>query len=83
MATIRIDMTEASANLRQYIAGLNPGDKIILCQGDSPVAEILPLPKGSGEPRPLGLGAGLAKVPESFFDPLPEDLLDLFEGKGY
>ncbi len=33
------------------------------------------------EPRPIGLGKGLAEIPDAFFDPLPDDLLDLFEGK--
>ena len=36
-----------------------------------------PLP----QPRPIGLGKGLAEIPDSFFDPLPDALLDLFEGK--
>ena len=34
------------------------------------------------EPRPVGLGKGLAELPASFFEPLPEDLLRLFEGEG-
>lgn len=33
------------------------------------------------QPRPIGLGQGLAEIPASFFDPLPDTLLDLFEGK--
>lgn len=33
------------------------------------------------KPRPIGLGKGLAEIPDSFFAPLPDDLLDLFEGK--
>ena len=33
------------------------------------------------EPRPIGLGKGLVRIPDSFFDPLPEDLLRLFEGE--
>ena len=39
-------------------------------------------PKGkpAKEPRPIGLGNGLVEVPDSFFDPLPEELLRLFEG---
>ena len=33
------------------------------------------------ELRPVGLGKGLVEIPDSFFDPLPEELLRLFEGK--
>ncbi len=40
-------------------------------------------PKGrpAKEPRPIGLGKGLVEVPDSFYEPLPEELLWLFEGK--
>ena len=31
---------------------------------------------------PIGWLKGQVEVPDSFFDPLPADLLDLFEGKG-
>ena len=41
-----------------------------------------PKPTPAQQPRPTGLGKGLVEVPDSFFEPLPEDLLRLFEGKG-
>ncbi len=41
-----------------------------------------PKPKPPAEPRPIGLGKGLVEIPDSFFEPLPEDLLRLFEGVG-
>lgn len=31
--------------------------------------------------RPIGLAKGKVKVTKSFFKPLPNDLLDAFEGK--
>lgn len=31
--------------------------------------------------RPIGLAKNDFQVPASFFDPLPEDMLDAFEGK--
>lgn len=37
-------------------------------------------PNPAQKPRPTGLGKGLVEVPDSFFEPLPEDLLRLFEG---
>ena len=40
-----------------------------------------PKPTPPAEPRPIGLGKGLVEIPDSFFEPLPEDLLRLFEGK--
>ena len=66
---------------QKYIDGLKAGDRIILCRRNRPVAEILPLPEPEGQPRPIGLGAGLAEISETFFDPLPDEMLELFEGR--
>jgi len=30
--------------------------------------------------RPIGLAKGQLEIPASFFEPLPEDILDAFEG---
>lgn len=81
MGITKLDILEVEANLYKYVAMLRPEDKIILCQGDTPVAEIRRLPGAANEKRPTGLGAGMAEIPDSFFDPLPDELLDLFEGK--
>ena len=32
--------------------------------------------------RPLGLYRGKIRIDPSFYDPLPDDILDAFEGKG-
>ena len=77
---MHITVQEAQANLSKYIACLKPGDRIILCHQDLPVAEILPIKSRSDEPRPVGLGKGLAEVPDSFFDPLPASNLNDFNG---
>ncbi len=37
--------------------------------------------KLSGSRRPLGLAPFPMKIEDSFFDPLPDDILDAFEGK--
>ena len=81
MSTTRLEIEEAETGLSAYIDGLKAGDKIILCRQNYPVAEILPLPAPEDQPRPIGLGAGLAETPESFFDQLPDEVLDLFEGQ--
>jgi antitoxin (DNA-binding transcriptional repressor) of toxin-antitoxin stability system len=71
MATTRLDMDEAQAQLSHHIARLEPGDSIILCREGRPVAELRPIEESAAEPRPVGLGKGLAEIPDSFFDPLP------------
>ena len=74
-------MHEAETSLSAHIAALKPGDRIILCRHDRPVAEIRPLEEQPNEPRPVGLGKGLAQLPDSFFDPLPNELIEPFDGK--
>ena len=78
MPTKKLTIQEAEANLSNHIADLKDGDRIILCCGNEPVAEMLPLTDRSDEPRPVGLGKGLAEVPDSFFDPLPNEIVDDF-----
>ena len=79
MPTKRLTIHEVQTNLSKHIADLQEDDRIILCHGNNPVAEMLPLADRSDEPRPVGLGRGLAEVPDSFFDPLPADVLKDFE----
>ncbi|MDX8129872.1 hypothetical protein JWZ98_06000 [Methylomonas sp. EFPC1] len=38
-------------------------------------------PAATGQRRPIGLAKASFKVPDSFFAPLPADLLDEFEGR--
>lgn len=80
-STTVLNMHEAKTHLSEHVARLKEGDRIILCRRNRPVAQILPIAETPAEPRPIGLGKGLAEIPDSFFDPLPDDLLDLFEGK--
>ncbi|MDD9989267.1 MAG: hypothetical protein OXQ31_23540 [Spirochaetaceae bacterium] len=74
-------MQEAKTHLSAHIAKLAEGDRIILCRRNRPVAEIRPIEQPIEQARPVGLGKGLAEVPESFFDPLPEHVLDSFEAR--
>ena len=80
MATTMLNMREAKTHLSRHIAGLKEGDRIILCRRNRPVAEIRPISDHQNEPRPVGLGRGMAGLSDAFFDPLPDDVLDEIEG---
>ena len=56
------------------------GETVVITREDEPVAEIRPLRNGKGR-RPIGLAKGEFVVPDDFDDPLPDDILDAFEGK--
>jgi antitoxin (DNA-binding transcriptional repressor) of toxin-antitoxin stability system len=79
---IKLNIHEAKTHLSAYLAKLEEGETILLCKRNVPIAEIRPLPRKPKEPRPIGLAKGRFEVPDSFFEPLPDNLLDLFEGKG-
>ena len=53
------------------------GEQIIITRGGKPVAELRPIKR----PRPVGLGQGKIVISPDCFDPLPEEILDAFEGK--
>lgn len=78
---IKINIHEAKTHLSRYLERLQKGETIVLCKRNIPIAEIRPLTQGTRRKRPLGVGKGKLAVPESFFRPLPEDLLDSFDGK--
>ncbi len=77
---IRLNMHEAKTHLSRYVAKLKQGEVIVLCRRNVPVAEIRPLPPARRKPRPIGLAKGF-EVPASFFEPLPEEELEVFEGR--
>ena len=45
------------------------------------MAELRPLQDSAGKERPRGLAKGLFQVPPSFFEPLPEEVVDGFHGE--
>ncbi|MCA9264810.1 MAG: hypothetical protein KDA60_13215 [Planctomycetales bacterium] len=81
MSDFRLNIHEAKTHLSRYLNELGSEDRIVLCRRNQPVAEIRLLPPARREPRQLGLAKGDFKVDPSFFEPLPEAVLDAFEGK--
>ena len=76
---IKVNLADAKSRLSQYLDCVERGETVIVCRRNVPVAEIRPIPKPLTEPRPVGIDPDFL-VPETFFEPLPEDLLQAFEG---
>ena len=76
---IRLNMHEAKTHLSRYVAELQEGETILLCRRNEPVAEIRALPPARKKRRPFGLARGRFTVPESFFEPLPDEVVASFE----
>lgn len=77
---IKLNVHEAKTHLSKYLARLEKGETIVLCRRNVPIAEIRPIAQKPAKPRPIGLAKGKGYVGKKFFEPLPEDLLRLFEG---
>ena len=78
---IRLNIHEAKTHLSRYLSRIRKGETIILCKRNQPVAEIRPYPSRRSQKRPIGLAKGQFVVPEEFFQPLPEELVQAFQGE--
>lgn len=78
---IVVNIHEAKAHWSEYLARVEAGETVTICRRNVPIAELRPVRKTPAEPRPIGLAEGQVKVPPEFFEPLDDELLDLFEGR--
>jgi len=76
----RVNIHDAKTNLSRYLAELASGEALVLCNRNQPVAELRSLSKKVRKPR-IGAAKGELVAPDSFFEPLPEELLKAFNGK--
>jgi antitoxin (DNA-binding transcriptional repressor) of toxin-antitoxin stability system len=76
---IRLNVHEAKTHLSRYLSRLERGETILLCRRNVPIAEIRPIHRASRKRR-IGPMKGQFVVPPSFFEPLPNETLDAFEG---
>jgi len=77
-----VNLHDAKTHLSRYLAQLTEGERIVICKRNRPIAEIRLLPKEQRQPRPIGLGKGSAEIPSEFFEPLPDELTEMFGGMG-
>ena len=78
---IKLNIHEAKTHLSAYLDRISKGEIVILCKRNVPIAEIRPIPEKDRTPRPFGLAKGTFKIPPGFFDPLPDDLMNSFDGR--
>ena len=76
---IRVDIADAKTCLSRYLDSVEKGEMVVICRRNVPIAEIRPVSGPLTEPRPVGIDRGMT-IPSGFFEPLPDDLLDAFEG---
>lgn len=75
-----VNIHAAKTQLSRLVDAAASGEEIIIAKSGKPVARLGPL--AASEPRRrLGILAGKLSVPEDFDAPLPDEVLDAFEGR--
>lgn len=77
---MKATLEEVENGPAEYFHRVLDGETIVVYQGKRAVAEIRPVTE-TEKLRPVGLAEGEFAVPDDFDQPLPEDLLDAFEGR--
>jgi prevent-host-death family protein len=72
--TVTVNIQEAKTNLSRLLASLHSGNEVIIANRGVPVARLLPYRER--DVRPTGFVRG--RLPDSFFDRLPEEELQLW-----
>jgi antitoxin (DNA-binding transcriptional repressor) of toxin-antitoxin stability system len=76
----RVTIEDIQHDPLKYLNQVEAGETLIIFKSERPIAELKPVAIDK-QLRPFGLCAGEFTVPDDFDAPLPEDLLNAFEGK--
>jgi prevent-host-death family protein len=74
-----INIHAAKTQLSKLVDQAAAGEEIVIARAGRPVARLVALAPERPR-RVLGQMDGKFHIPDDFGDPLPDDLLDLFEG---
>jgi prevent-host-death family protein len=79
---MRVNVAEAKARLSELLRRVKAGETVIISERNVPVAELRGLSDDAGmRSRTLRVLWPEWAVADSYFEPLPADVLDAFEGK--
>ncbi len=78
-----VDIPPDDTTLSRLIDAATAGEDVVFARDGKAVAKLVPMPVPVARaPRQLGTLSGrLGHIPDDFDAPLPEDILDTFEGK--
>ena len=74
-----INIHAAKTQLSRLVEDVAKGAEIVIAKAGKPAARVMPL--AERRPRRLGGLAGKVRIPDDFDAPLPDDVLDAFEGR--
>jgi len=77
----QVSVDDIQRELSTYLQRVEAGETLVILRAGKPIAEVKPVVPRVKTLRPFGLCAGEFTVPDDFDAPLPEDILNAFEGK--
>jgi len=77
---MKANIHDVKTHLSKYLEELAEGETLVICKRNEPIAELKLLPKKNTAPRPMGLAKGMGRIPDSFWDPLPDEIIEGFYG---
>lgn len=78
----KISVHQAKTHFSKLIERAERGEEFVIARAGRPVARLGPLPKARKKRRRLGLLDGKFTIPDDFNAPLPQGVIDAFEGRG-
>ena len=75
-----VNVHEAKTHLSELLKRVEGGEEIVITRSGQPIAKLVPLPKRT-EPREPGGWEGKVWIAPDFDAPLPDEILDAFEGR--
>jgi prevent-host-death family protein len=76
----KVNVYQAKARLSALLDQVSAGETVVICRRNVPTAELRPVARPRRQRRPIGLLPDFM-VPRSFFEPLPAEVIDAFEGR--
>lgn len=77
-----VTIHKAKTELSKLLKRVEAGEEIVIARGGKEVAKLVPAQPVAVKTRGWGALKHLnLQLPDSFFDPLPDDELDAWEGK--
>lgn len=78
---VQVSIDDIQHDLLTYLQLVEDGRTLVIIKTGKPIAEIKPISANPKNLRPFGLCTGEFTVPDDFDAPLPEHVLQEFEGK--
>ena len=77
----QLNIDEVKAHFSEYIDEVHEGQTIIIAKAGKPWAKLVPLKVNPKRKFQFGTMKGKIKTSKDFNDPLPQEVMNLFEGK--